>query len=62
MVAGWGAVSSGDRAGERNVTTTPMAPMTRETTTAMTSEACTRVAAARPPITAAATTTRAQPN
>ena len=62
MVAVRGAVSSGSRAGERNRNTTPTAPMTRETTTAMTSEAFTRVAAARPPISAMAMTRSAQPN
>ena len=39
-----------------------MPPTTTETITAMMSEACTRVAAARPPISAAAITSRAQPN
>ena len=62
MVAVRGAASSGSRAGERNTTTAPMAPMTTDTITAMTSEAFTRVAAARPPISAIAITRRAQPN
>ena len=56
------AISSGDRPGDRNRATTPMPPTTTETITAMMSEACTRVAAARPPISAAAITSRAQPN
>ena len=39
-----------------------MPPTTMDTITAMISEACTRVAAASPPISAAAITSRAQPN
>ncbi len=39
-----------------------MAPATTETITAMVSEVCTRVAAARPPISAAAITSSAQPS
>ena len=39
-----------------------MPPATTETITAMVSEVCTRVAAARPPISAAAITSSAQPS
>ena len=56
------ALSSGGRAGDRNATRTAMPPATTETITAIVSEVCTRVAAARPPISAAAITSSAQPS
>ena len=54
--------NSGGRAGDRNTARTAMPPATTDTITATVSEACTRVAAARPPISAAAITSSAQPS
>ncbi len=60
--AGSPGLSPGPRAGDRNTARTAMPPTTTETITAMVSEVCTKVAAARPPISAAMITSSAQPS